>query len=1259
MREWTAKVRTMPLPNFPYEESSFMPIACATVQRVNMSKLCEIVKKAAKEAADAYIDARTLRQRHGVLSRQFPDSCFLTRRQQFDRTKWWNQGPTPLRQCCENDSKNDNLEFDWGYETPERKRSYQDYDKRWDQIDVRMHFFNKYMKKTEWKDAADGMWFVQDYADFMGMLQQLTIEKDEDDSCTHRQDHQLPNYQPNQAGYTLPHRFEVHDRACHRFSVLSWFFDCRDAGACRYRWEDWVLEYFGAYMQQEDYSDFEKFVHVESLPNPQYKYFQNRWFEIVLFLEQNFRNAIAPMHYQLFEFENDDHKATTGLQKDARALYNRKTSMLNNRSVFAGLQVGNGNGASLLSFRRYDPGSNADMTLRERVMSQLHDELPGLDPFLKKYIRQFRIPDAELFLRMIRCPNVLALRELAIQHRYLLGGQNTASSVQQPNHLQQTLKFFPIAVQSEILYMLKFVETDDSVYVHSPAIHETKLMIVPQNLMRKWIREILDVAGRVQSLQTPLQMKCYMFTMQELAGGGVGAFKTFQKLFYTTEAMMNYGSKRGIVFVLLQIRLALLILKHDPVERSNPLVQLFGKIPLLERLGVDEDTEYRTSVWEQQDPVPWRAGTCLECWPRRDQNQFVLTSKNLFVDAIVSSAAKNTITQTSGQFNTGAAVSRVSSMLLSEPIAQHPFSGSQKQVEFMYLTPGTDLAAHDENLDMLEHERCLWLLLLYARPCLQRFTAEDYTSVLQKLPCLPDGKMYTKDVIVAKLRYHISDNTLTCQIDDNEDAPLFFEQIAHKQQASTLQASSDFPEYIQAIISTIPNRKLIYIPKVFAKHLRKQYSTVPLHAQMFKYEKKTWQMVCVGVRHWAWKRLMIKSIFWDAFAKIMTRASVQLSLYGPMPDLADEDRADEDLNQLLQAHKATSSVFGDLQYKVRLLKRNYTKKQVQLVFTVHTKARRVGKINSCVTNFDQDKISTVTRQMEFVKYCVRNSESIQRAHSCRYMLVDKRIVEKFMQTKSWRELPDDNYLLYRSYLFLFRPSTDMLVLFRKQCYIKLPTEYAIIRDLDGYQTGKIIIEEKQYKYATCFDTRTYSCAQPKLQRKADSQDFMKMIQECTDAPKSLFDSRTWPSTNELTEDSKSWIYQKDRKVMLSIPVESTIERDLNCDDVLTLEDQENMYTLPDFFSLETDKEAGVAQKCQSEELVNPIAWTVDISSWPQNAYPTDNIIDWVSLRCTTKTITCHNKTLQVSDDNIEHSLLKPILQKIRSAVKTPSYIDKS
>ena len=71
-------------------------------------------------------------------------------------------------------------------------------------------------------------------------------------------------------------------------------------------------------------------------------------------------------------------------------MFQRQTSMLNNRLVFAGLQVGNSNSASLLSFRRIDPASNANMTLRERIMSKLHDELPGLDLFLNKYIQDSR-----------------------------------------------------------------------------------------------------------------------------------------------------------------------------------------------------------------------------------------------------------------------------------------------------------------------------------------------------------------------------------------------------------------------------------------------------------------------------------------------------------------------------------------------------------------------------------------------------------------------------------------------------------------------------------------------------------------------------------------------------------------------------------------------------------------------------------------------------------------------------------------------------
>ena len=38
--------------------------------------------------------------------------------------------------------------------------------------------------------------------------------------------------------------------------------------------------------------------------------------------------------------------------------------------------------------------------------------------------------------------------------------------------------------------------------------------------------------------------------------------------------MINYASKRAIVFVLLQMRLALLLLQNATVTYSNPLVEL-------------------------------------------------------------------------------------------------------------------------------------------------------------------------------------------------------------------------------------------------------------------------------------------------------------------------------------------------------------------------------------------------------------------------------------------------------------------------------------------------------------------------------------------------------------------------------------------------------------------------------------------------------------------------------------------------------------
>ena len=1142
----------------------------------------------------------------------------------MQRGKYWSS----LRKRKEQ-AADDLLEYNWGFEEPERIRKYTDpQHKHWDQIDVRMYFFDKAMKKTKWASAADGMWYIQDYVDFMAMLQKLDLPTDtgsnelathekyklDDESVAdnHRADDsdfaeidevaESEDSAEEQDTQELPRRFHVHDRACHRFSVLSWFFDCRDAGACRYAWEDYVLEYFGAYMSAEQPSQFDVFQHLEKLPKPQYNYYKNPWFQITLFLEHNFRNAIAQMHYKLFEMRGAE-QVKDRLQKKAKMLWNRQISILNNRSCFDGLQVGDDNGASLLSFQRFHARRNANMTLRERIMSQLHDELPGLDPFLLTYITQFRIPDAELFLRMIRCPNVLALRELAVQHRHLLGGSNTASSVQPAYHIQQTLKFFPIAVQSEILYMFKFVETDDSVYVHTPALHESKLVLVPQDLLRRWIRESLEVANSVQSLLTPLQIKCYMFTMPELHGGGVGAFTMLKSLLYTIEAMMNYGSKRSIVFVLLQVRLALKQLKNASRRRSNPYVPLFPE------LHVDEDARYSMQVWADKDPVQWTPGTCLEEWPRRDVNDFAIPRKNVFVDVAVSTNASTGIKIDEPQSNT---------------------LGDATNINYLYMD-----TVHA--VGMSEHERSLWLLLLYSRPHGEQFVAEDSTRVSQYT-----GHSTTRDSFVAKLAMDNNNGALACSIVDDIDSPLFFEKLEEKQRSD----AKSFPAYVQAIITVLPERKCIYVPKVFAQKLRKVQPR--LHDVVYAHAGSHWQMVCVATRAWAWKRLLVKSIFFDALAKIMTRSSVQLSLYAPLQQTynADCDNAANE-QKIFNSHKNTSEVFGQLEHKLVILKRNSMPKRMQLLFTTHARRRRKASIDNTHSEFDAAKIENITRQFTFVEFYKKHAQEMQEVSSCRYMLLDSRLATKHLTTTQANEV--EGAMLHRCYLYLSEKCHDMLVQFRKQIYIKFPPEYGVMRDETTYVAGKMRHSESEHMYATCFDSRTYSCALSKLQRKADSAEMMRVLQECTDSQSKM--PCSFPSTKASADNCQSWIYKFDGQVMMCKLVSSIIFHQLSAKTgVLTLNDQKNMYTLPDYFSDRQLKNSEVGILCVEDE--DALAWSEDIGH-------RDSAESWVKLRCTTKWIAKSQKVLQDAASHIDHDLLRPLLQRIRRDILLRTSVDKS
>ncbi len=98
----------------------------------------------------------------------------------------------------------------------------------------------------------------------------------------------------------------------------------------RWRWEDYLLEYFGvnaAGSSAFSQFDFSRKQHQDS----DVSYFNKPWFHMTTFMELNFRNA-AQMHTMLFESSAHTLKISDdGLQKKAKELYNRQHSLLNPR----------------------------------------------------------------------------------------------------------------------------------------------------------------------------------------------------------------------------------------------------------------------------------------------------------------------------------------------------------------------------------------------------------------------------------------------------------------------------------------------------------------------------------------------------------------------------------------------------------------------------------------------------------------------------------------------------------------------------------------------------------------------------------------------------------------------------------------------------------------------------------------------------------------------------------------------------------------
>jgi hypothetical protein len=158
-------------------------------------------------------------------------------------------------------------------------------------------------------------------------------------------------------------------------------------------------------------------------------------------------------------------------------------------------------------------------------------------------------------------------------------------------------------------------------------------------------------------------------------------------------------------------------------------------------------------------------------------------------------------------------------------------------------------------------------------------------------------------------------------------------------------------------------------------------------------------MVCVCYRAWAWKRLLVKSIFFDALSKIMTRSSLQLSLFKSPPALPRGEDFDNYINSCRQNNELieemisdTTDAFGALALKIKKLQCNSDRKRMQVIFTLFKKKTRSGTIDDCKVLFHGEKIEVSERQALWMDYW--NTVGVSE-ESCRFMLIDKRMSQLF------------------------------------------------------------------------------------------------------------------------------------------------------------------------------------------------------------------------------------------------------------------------
>ena len=166
--------------------------------------------------------------------------------------------------------------------------------------------------------------------------------------------------------------------------------------------------------------------------------------------------------------------------KMLKAESKRDISVLQSRTQTAGLeQLGM---VDSLGFRQ--EGKNAN--LGNQCMASLHKTLPAIDPLLEKYIATFHAPNVALFLRMIRCSNLMAFEHLIKTH----------STPALKDEFQRRLRHFPLGTAADLDYIMQYTASNaknvHSIYLQPVARKTAQSANIAHSTEYTFVRDLLE-----------------------------------------------------------------------------------------------------------------------------------------------------------------------------------------------------------------------------------------------------------------------------------------------------------------------------------------------------------------------------------------------------------------------------------------------------------------------------------------------------------------------------------------------------------------------------------------------------------------------------------------------------------------------------------------------------------------------------------------------------------------------------------------------